>query len=273
VPRRFPRAGRILAAAALAAGGLTAARAQTPPPMSELAPEGTLRVGIGVGPASSAFWATTDPATGEARGVTVELATELARRLNVPLELVRYPNSGEVSLAGQRGEWDVTFLPVDADRATIVDFGPPYYVFEGTYLVRPGSAIQTLADVDREGVRVAGVENTTTARAADRSLTRTRLTAFKQVEPIIALLTSGDVDALAMSRESLRSLLPQLPGARILDGAFHTAGVAVAVPKNRPAALAYVTAFIEDAKRTGVVRRAFDRAGLADAAVAPPAER
>jgi polar amino acid transport system substrate-binding protein len=47
----------------------------------------------------------------------------------------------------------------------------------------------------------------------------------------------------------------------------------VAVPKNRPAALAYVTDFIETAKATGVVRRAFDKAGFKDAVVAPAASR
>jgi polar amino acid transport system substrate-binding protein len=260
----------MLAAAALVTGVAATARSQLTPPMSELAPTGSLRVGIGVGAASSAFWTTRDASTGEPRGVTVDLASELAGRLNIPLRLVAYANSGEVSVAANRNEWDVTFLPVDAERAAIVDFGPAYYVFEGTYLVRPGSPIQSLAEVDREDVRVAGIDNTTTARAAQRSLRRAKFTTYRSVEPIVDLLRTGQADAVAMSRESLRSLLPELPGARILDGAFHTAGVAVAVPKNRPNALAYVTAFIEDAKRSGVVRRAFDRAGLTGAEVAPP---
>jgi polar amino acid transport system substrate-binding protein len=45
----------------------------------------------------------------------------------------------------------------------------------------------------------------------------------------------------------------------------------VAVPKNRPASLAYVSTFIEQAKANGTVRRALDNAGLTKAAVAPPA--
>jgi polar amino acid transport system substrate-binding protein len=42
------------------------------------------------------------------------------------------------------------------------------------------------------------------------------------------------------------------------------------VPKNRPAALAYASAFMEAAKASGSVRRALDRAGMQDEAVAPP---
>ncbi len=267
----LPRADHLLLVVLAAAGTDGTAGAQTTRPLDELAPTGTLRVGIGVGEASSAFWATRDPSTGQPRGVTVDLAAELARRLSVPLQLIAYANSGEVTTAGPLGEWDVAFLPVDAERTAVLDFGPAYYVFEGTYLVPAGSAIRKISDVDRADVRVLGVRDTTTARAAARSLTRTTLTLFASLEPIMERLQAGQADAVAMSRESLKSLLPRLPGARVLDGAFHTAGVAVAVPKGRPAALAYVTSFIEDAKASGVVRRAFDGAGLEDAAVAPVA--
>ncbi len=66
-------------------------------------------------------------------------------------------------------------------------------------------------------------------------------------------------------------LVTKLPGARVLDGTLYALPVSVAVPKGRPAAMAYVTDFIEDAKANGVVRRAFDKAGFKDAAVAPRA--
>ena len=46
--------------------------------------------------------------------------------------------------------------------------------------------------------------------------------------------------------------------------------IAIAVPKGHPEALAYVTKFIEDAKVSGSVQRAMDRAGMANLAVAPP---
>src|SRR3954467_6835809 len=130
---------------------LLAACATTP--AQEVAPSGTLRVGIGVGPVPSAFWATRDPASGEPRGVTVELARAMAKDLGGPMKLVAYANSGEVTDGGPKGEWDVAFMPVDDVRARIVDFGPAYYLTESTYLVAAGSRIRTLADVDRPDVR------------------------------------------------------------------------------------------------------------------------
>lgn len=238
----------------------------------ELLPTGKLRVGIGVGAAPSAFWAVKDPATGQPRGVTVDLANALARKLNAPLQLVVYPNSGEVVAAGPKGEWDVAFMPEDAERRKIVDFGPAYYLSTSTFLARAGSGINTLADVDRPGVRAAGIANTTTARTAINTLKQTKLISFRTVDEVIARMKAGEIDAIALGRESLQGLAPQIPGSRILDGHFHAAGTAIAVPKGKPAALGYATAFIEEAKRDGTVRRALDGVGLRNAPVAPAAK-
>ncbi len=236
----------------------------------ELAPTGKLRVGVGIGASPSAFWTTKDPATGKPSGVTVNLGQALADKLGVPLELVVYPNSGEVTAAGPKGEWDVTFVPMDDERRKIIEFGPAYYLSTSTYMVRPGSPIKSLAEVDQPGVRVAGIANTTTARTAMATLKNTKVIGFRTVDEIVAKMKAGEVDAVALGRESLRGLAPQLPGARVLDGHFHAAGTAVAVPKGRPAALAYVSRFIEEGKTNGTVRRALDGAGFADLAVAPP---
>jgi polar amino acid transport system substrate-binding protein len=235
----------------------------------ELLPTGKLRVGIGVGAATSAFWAVRDPATGLPRGVTVDLAYALARRLEAPVELVVYANSGEVVAAGPKGEWDVAFMPEDAERRKIVDFGPPYYLSTSTYLVRAGAGIGSIAEVDRAGVRVAGIANTTTARTAVNTLKNTKLQPYRTVDELVAKMKAGEIDAIALGRESLQGLAPQIPGSKVLDGHFHAAGTAVAVPKGKPAALAYASRFIEEAKRDGTVRRALDNAGLKNAPVAP----
>jgi hypothetical protein len=92
----------------LVAGGLGASAEGA----RELAPTGSLRVAVGVGPAPSAFWATRDPATGKPRGVTVELAKAAAERLGVPLQLVEYPNSGEIAAASGKDAWDISFMRV-----------------------------------------------------------------------------------------------------------------------------------------------------------------
>jgi polar amino acid transport system substrate-binding protein len=236
--------------------------------LKDIAPTGTLRVGVVYAPVATAFFVTKD-ADGKPHGVTVDLANELAAKLGVPVEFTVAPNSGEVTEATSTGALDVSFMPVDDERKSKVDFGPAYFLGESTYLVRPGSDIKTLADVDRAQVRVIGIANTTTIRSAARTLKAATIAPVPSVENAMAKMRAGQADAFALSKDSLRPLAATLPGSRVLDEAFHVVGIAIAVPKNRPAALAYVSAFMDDAKASGSVRRALDRAGMKDEAVAP----
>ena len=248
---------------------VTGAAADEAAARQELAPTGTLRVAIAVGPAASALWSLRD-ADGTRRGVPVELGTALARKLGVPVTLVEYSASGAIISATARNEWDVTFVPVDDDRKQVVDFGSPYHLLQSTYLVAPGSSIKTLAEVDCAEVRIAGVDGTATYRASRRSAPNATPVTVKGPDEAVALMRAGKVDAMALSRETIAGLLEALPGARALDEAFMNSTTAVAVPKNKPAGRAYVSAFIEDAKASGLIRRAFDAMGLHTSQVAPP---
>ncbi len=235
----------------------------------ELAPTGKIRVGVASAPARSALFVVKD-ANGEPSGVTVDLARELARRLGVPVEFFVASNTGELVNATSSGALDVAFMPIDDERRKRLDFGPAYFVIQSTYLVRPDSDIKTLADVDRPDIRVVGIANTATIRSAGRSLKNTTITAAPSVDEAMEMLRTGKADAFALTHDSLPPLAARLPGSRILDGAFLQAGIAIAVPKNRPNALSYASAFMEDAKRSGIVQRAFDNAGLKGLSVAPP---
>src|SRR5262245_25274307 len=138
--------------------------------MKELAPTGKLRVAIAVAPAPSALYAIKDDATGQYRGVTVELASAMARKLGVPVEFLPHLASGEIQDSAASGKWDVTFMPVDEERKKFVDFGNAYHLLQSTYLVAPGARLANVDDANAPGVRIGGVANTATfrGRAADR---------------------------------------------------------------------------------------------------------
>jgi polar amino acid transport system substrate-binding protein len=236
--------------------------------MNELTPTGKLRVGFAVAPAMSALFVVKDK-DGMPRGVPVDLAKELARQLGVEVEFMLAPNTGELTDALAAGAIDVSFMPVDDERRKRIDFGPVYFLVESTYLATEASGIMTADDVDREGVRVVGIANTTTIRAAARTLKHTTVMAMQSIGEAFAMMASGKADAFALSRDSLPPFAKMLPGSRIVTGGFQLTGIAIAVPKGRPAALAYVTKFMEKAKHFGVVRRALDRAGFPNEPVAP----
>lgn len=235
-----------------------------------VAPTGPLRVAIGVGPAASEFWATRDAASGQLHGVTVELAKLAAARLDVPLQLVAYHNSGEIAAAGSANAWDISFMPADSERAKVIDQRPPYVVYISSYLVRPGSDIVSLAEVDRVGHHVGCIEGTSTSRTLARSLKNASLTCYAAAEDGAKALREGKIDALAMGRGALSDLAKTIPGSQVLDEPVQTTHVVVVVPKGRAESAAWAARFVEEAKADGTIRRVLDAAGFTHAAVAPP---
>ncbi|HEX5507441.1 MAG TPA: transporter substrate-binding domain-containing protein [Pseudolabrys sp.] len=241
----------------------------SPSDIKQLAPAGKLRGGIVYAPAGSVFFAVKNG--NDVRGVTVDLVTAFAGELKLPLELKIFPNSGEATEAVASGACDVAFMPQDAERAKRVDFGPAYYFIESTYLVPAGSKIQTIDEVNRPGVKIVAITNTTTMRSARRTAPNATVEEVPSVDLMTERAVKGAGDAFALSHDSFAGLLPKLPGARVLSGNFQQTGICIAVPKGRPAALALASDFLERAKKSGIVRRALDSAGFPDAEVARPA--
>jgi polar amino acid transport system substrate-binding protein len=237
-----------------------------PDHLRELAPTGTLRGGVVEAPAASAFFVTNN---GEPRGVTVDLLHAFADTLKLPLALHVFANSGQVTEAVARGDCDIAFMPQDAERAKRVDFGPAYYQIESTYLVPAGSTIASIAEVNRPGVRIVAIANTTTMRSARRTAPLATVEEVASVDLMTEMARKGEGDAFALSHDSFAGMLPALPGARVLPGNFQAVGIGIAVPKGRPAALKIATDLVENAKKSGLVRRALAAAGFTDAETAP----
>ncbi|MGE5164726.1 MAG: hypothetical protein ACM3IH_11975 [Sphingobacteriales bacterium] len=115
----------------------------------------------------------------------------------------------------------------------------------------PGSKLTKVEDANAAGVRIGGVANTATFRAAQRTAPKATF---------VTVPGGGRRDCRDESRRDRlhRAVArvgspgsPRNPGSRILDGGFLNSSTAVAVPKGRPDALAYVSEFIEEGKGRG----------------------
>jgi polar amino acid transport system substrate-binding protein len=237
--------------------------ASADPLKDQIAPTGKLRVGIGVSAAGGAYWSNKNEA-GAYTGVPVDLGKAMAAQLGVPVEYVAYPNSGEITNAASKGEWDITWLPQDAERETKMSFGPVYEVADATYIVKAGSTVTNFATLDQPGIKVAAVNGTTTMRGAMAHLKNAKVTGYQTYDQIAALLKSGEIDAFALSRDQLNEMAKKFPGTRVLDETFKKTMTAIAVPLNHPLALAFATKFMTDAISNGMLRKAFDGNGLKD---------
>jgi len=234
----------------------------------QLIPTGKLRVGVAYAPrATPVFVARNDD--GSYRGVSLDLGRALARELGVPMEVFAAATTAELTQACLSGSIDLGFMPADEARRQHLDFSPPYFVIESTYLAAAHSGIASFADVDQAGITVVGIAGSTTIRAAERSLGAATVVAAPSIDAALAMMRSGQAQAFALTHDALPPLQQAVPGSRILEGAFQVTGVAMAIRKHQAEGLACITAFIQAAKASGMLRRAFDDAGLGGLKMAP----
>jgi len=239
----------------------------TPAVRSDLALTGTLRVGINHG---NLVLAQKNPTTGEVKGVAVDLANELGRRLGVPVQLVQYSSAGQMTDALASGAWDVAFLAREPGRAGEIGFTAPHLLIEGTYLVPAGAPYARVLDVDREGVRIAVSEKSAYDHFLTRNIKQATLVRAPGNSAGLGLLQGGKADVIAGVRQLLLMDQAKLPGSKVLEDRFMVIEQAMGVPRGRDAGLAYAKEFIEDVKASGFVARSLEKSGVRGVPVAPP---
>jgi len=227
----------------------------------ELAPTGKLRVGLNFGNMVLVQGTPVAP-----RGVTPDLARELGKRLGVAVEFTPFDAAGKTFEALKGGKLDVAFLAIEPVRAAEIEFTAPYVLIEGTYLVPKESKLSTIADVDRDGVRI-GVNKDS---AYDLFLTRTLKHAkLARGESGLELFLKEKLEAAAGIKQPLVAFAKANAGVRVIDGRFMEIRQAMCSQKGRAAGARYLRAFVEEMKASGFVAEALKRSNQPDAAVAP----
>jgi polar amino acid transport system substrate-binding protein len=258
----------------VALGAVTALAQSTPPAalpdvVKDLAPTGKLRAAINAG---NVVLVQKDAAGGEPHGITVDLARELARRLGVAADLIVYETAGKVTDAVKTGAWDIGFIAIEPVRAAVIGFTAPYVIIEGTYMVAQDSPLKDIADVDRDGVRIAVARGS----AYDLFLTRTlqHATLVHYPSPPLALqgFITDKLDAAAGVKQQLVQFAKTNSHVRVMDGRFQEIKEAMGTPLGRDLGLRYLRSFVEEMKASGFVKKALERANQPDAVIAPPAE-
>ncbi|WNC92131.1 ABC transporter substrate-binding protein [Paraburkholderia sp. FT54] len=231
-----------------------------------LAPSGTLRASINLG---NPVLATLDPTTGKPVGVSVDLATELAKRLGVPLQLVAVKSAGASVENVNQDKADIGFFAVDPQRGQEIAFTKPYVLIEGFYLVRDASPITTNEQVDRPGVTVAVGKGSAYDLFLTRELHHATLVRIATSPAVVQGFLDQHLDVAAGVKQQLEKDAAKTDGLRLLDQRFMVIRQAMGVPKAKgDAAAAYLSTFVEDMKASGFVAASLARHRIAGAEVA-----
>ena len=226
----------------------------------QLAPTGVLRAGINM---SNFLLVTGRTESGDPDGVSPDMARALGERLGLPVKMVPFATPGELADAAADDAWDIGLIGAEPQRAEKIAFSLAYSEIEATYLVPPGSPIRSVGEVDRPGIRIAVSARSAYELWLSRNIRHAELVLAHGLGAAFEMFVEKGYEALAGLRPGLIGDVEKLPGARILDGQFSAVQQAIGVPRSRPgSAAAFVAAFVEEAKTSGLVASLIARHGV-----------
>jgi polar amino acid transport system substrate-binding protein len=232
---------------------------------TELAPSGTLRVGLNYG---NFLLVLKDAPDGSPRGIAPDLGRELGSRLGVPVEFVKFQQAGQLADGVRDEKCDVGFLGAEPQRANEIAFTKAYLEIPVTFLVPAGSKIRSISDVDREGVRIAVSARSAYDLYLSRTLKHAELMRAEGIEGSYELFVKERLEALAGLKPRLASDADKLPGSRVLDGQVTGVQQAVGTKKTKSAGAKYLVDFVNDIKSSGLVAKTIEKHGVRGVTVA-----
>ena len=231
----------------------------TPEIRQQLAPRGALRAGVNL---ANILLVTGKTETGAPVGVSPDMARAVADRLGVAVEYVAFASPGQVADAVAEDRWDIALIAHEAERAETIAFSPAYVEIEATYLVRGGSTVRSVDDIDRPGTRIAVSARSAYDLHLARTLKHAELVRAEGLAGALALFTTRKLDALAGLRPALLDDVRSIPGARVLDGRFTTVRQAIGIRPGSHQASAFIAELVRQLRADGTVQSLIDRHGV-----------
>lgn len=234
--------------------------------VAAFAPTGALRAAINLG---NPILASAAP-DGEPKGVSVDLARGFAERLGVPLEMVVLDAAGKSVDAVARETADIGFFAIDPERSADIAFTAPYVLIEGSYLVHEQSTIRSNEEVDRAEHRIVVGKGSAYDLYLTRELKHAQIVRAPTSPTVVDTFIAAQAEVAAGVKQQLVADAKRVTGLRLLPSRFMVIRQAMGLPKSRgAAAVATLTAYVEEMKGSGFVAAGLQRHGIAGASVAP----
>ena len=239
-----------------------------PKMIQSFAPTGTLRVGINLG---NPVLAGLDASTQKPKGVSIDIANEIGRRLGIPVELIPFQSAGSTVDAIKTGNIDLIFVAIDPVRGADISYTPPYIQIEGAYMVKADSKLKANEEVDRSGVEIVVGKGSAYDLFLTREIKNAALLRAASSQAVVDDFMAGKGNVAAGVKQQLESDAKRYNGLRMLPGRFMVINQATGIPKARPEfekTTVYLSGIITEFKSTGFVADSMKRHGIQGARVA-----
>jgi len=239
-----------------------------PTTLKSFAPSGTLRVGINLG---NPVLASEDAATKKLSGISVDIADEIGKRINLPIQLIPFKSASATVDGIKNGELDMVFVAIDPVRGADISYTPAYIQIEGAYMVKAFSPLKNNVEVDVAGTEIVVGKGSAYDLYLTREIKNATLLRAASSQAVIDDFMSGKGNVAAGVKQQLESDAKRYEGLRMLPGRFMVINQSIGIPKARPdfeKTTAYLSEVITQLKQSGFVANSMQRHHIQGAKVA-----
>ena len=239
-----------------------------PTTLKSFAPSGTLRVGINLG---NPVLASEDAATKKLSGISVDIADEIGKRINLPIQLIPFKSASATVDGIKNGELDMVFVAIDPVRGADISYTPAYIQIEGAYMVKASSPLKSNVEVDVAGTEIVVGKGSAYDLYLTREIKNATLLRAASSQAVIDDFMSGKGNVAAGVKQQLESDAKRYEGLRMLPGRFMVINQSIGIPKARPdfeKTTAYLSEVIAELKQSGFIVNSMQRHHIQGAKVA-----
>lgn len=233
--------------------------------VNQIAPKGTLRVGINLG---NPILAGLDPTTGKPIGVSVDLATELAKQLHIDAVFTSFQKASDTIDSLKSGDSDLIFVAIDPIRGKELAYSSAYIQIEGAYMVRDNSSITSNEEVDQAGNRIIVGKGSAYDLYLTRELKHATIIRANSSQDVLDDFMNSSHEVAAGVKQQLEMDAKRYNNLRMLPGRFMVINQAMAVAKDRTIAAQYLDTFIEQMKESKFIQQSLSNHNIQGAIVA-----
>ena len=204
-------------------------------------------------------------------GVTIDIAHEIGKRINLPVQLIPFKTASATVEGIKSGDVDLVFVAIDPVRGADISYTPAYIQIEGAYMVKASSPLKMNEEVDVAGTEIVVGKGSAYDLYLTREIKNATLLRATSSQAVVDDFMSGKGNVAAGVKQQLEADAKRYRDLRMLPGRFMVINQAIGIPKARPG-FENTTAFLSDVitqlKQSGFVANAMQRHQIQGAKVA-----
>jgi ABC-type amino acid transport substrate-binding protein len=198
---------------------------------------------------------------GEVVGVDAEMMAEVAKRLNLELEIsdMEFESLPEALSTGSIDLIAAGFT-VKPDREETMDFTDGYYTACQTIIVKADSTVQSVDDIKDKGMKIGAQAGTTGSFEAEELTEAENILTYASGALAVEALLNGSIDLVIIDNNPAQQYAEEKSGElRLIEKQFEDESYAVAVKKGNSELLKAVNDAIDAMKKDGTFQKIVDK--------------